>query len=83
MPATTAKRSHKPPLLVRKAVREVLLEQYHAWGHAKPKQRVSTEHLDAIMEQLETSVFRFIIGQASQGFPGRKGGARVCKGARE
>jgi len=67
------------PLLNRKAVRALLLHEYANWGRARTRHRVAKATLDEIMDHLHTSVTRFIIGQASQGFPGRQGGARVCQ----
>lgn len=75
-PRPTAKKASR--LLNRSAVRAMLLEQYYAWGHTKRRTNVSTAVMDQTMKDIEESVQRLICGVASQGFPGRIGGARIC-----
>jgi len=66
-------------LLNRRAVRMLLLKHHAIWFPGQQRKRVSQVTLTEIIRQLEASVERFIIAQASQDFAGRTGGARVCE----
>lgn len=54
-------------LINRRALRNLLLEEYKAWGGDKDRKNVSKK----VMDEIEEKFRRFIKTQAAQGLPGR------------
>lgn len=55
-------------LLCRRAVRDLILSEAHAWAPGRTRKRVSAE----ILDDIEASLRRHIVAIAAGDFPGRR-----------
>lgn len=71
MSETTSNLPKTPRLLNATAVRSLLLEHFPEWHDGKKRRNISSAKFGEIMDHLNESATRFIIGMASQDLPGR------------